>query len=710
MKIIAYVLIALGLGYTAANAGSFEAAWALPASQIPLALLELLVVPLSGFLLAGILFLSHRLPRFLATFIGTLAATHIVLVGLLLLGTVGTVPFGWDAYIPPASMAVATSVASALIYACSFIPVIQTIMAIGDRFYLADERGELSFGRFGSVRAREGTIAIALLAVIIAINLIQVALSVRFNFFYRDMFNALQTKDATTFWYQIFVIFISFAAIWVMVGLAEMLLRYFLLIRWRSYLNRYYVDNWLGDGLHYEMQLVGNGTDNPDQRITEDLRNYVESTIGLSIQLLNQIATLVSFVMILWGLSAGFTLPFTDIPIPGLLVWVALLYAVLGTWLIHLIGRPLIGLNFQKERVEADYRFSLARVREYSEQIALQKGQHAEAERLHKRFGAVIGNYLDIAWRTLKLTTFRFSFMQANVIFPYLLTAPYYFINKITLGQMQQTVDAFSRVQDAFNFFITIYTSLAEYKAVIDRLTTFENSMKRVEREHLQHPAAKIAGGESRDVRLRDVTVRLPDGQVLMGNFDLDFRKGEAILFTGPSGSGKSTLFRTIAGIWPFSSGRIEIPKDESVLELPQRPYVPQGTLRDAVTYPATAGTYSDAEITAALEAAKLGQFTESLDEERLWSQTLSLGEQQRLAVARALLAKPDWLFLDEATAALDEETEAAIYETLKSKLPQTTIVSIGHRSTLFAFHNRRIDVRNGADGKPVWQDKALLR
>lgn len=708
MRIIASVLIALGLGFIVAQTGAPAPAEASPVANTLLGFAGEAIVPLSSFLLAGILFLSHRVPRFMATFIGTLAVTHIVLVTLLLADAFNVVPFGWNAYVPPPAMAVAASVAATLVYACSFIPVIRTIMAIGDRFYSAQEPGEMKIGRFVAIRAKEGRIAIGLLALIIAINLFQVALSVRLNFFSRDMFNSFQTKDAAAFWYQILVIFISLASLWVVSGLLEMLSRYFLLIRWRSYLNRHYVNNWLGDGLHYEMQLIGNNTDNPDQRITDDLREYVENTHDLSIQLLNQVATLVSFIIILWGLSSGFTLPFTSIPVPGLLVWVALLYAGLGTWLIHLIGRPLIGLNFQKERVEADYRFSLTRVREYGEQIALLKGQHAEAERLHKRFGAIIGNYLDIAWRMMKLTTFRFSFNQANVVFPYLLVAPYFFIGQITLGQMQQTAGAFSNVQAAFNFFIAIYTILAAYKAVVDRLTSFENSMNRVGNELVTHPPAAVVAGAGTHMTLDDVSVRLPDGKVLMKNVDLDFRKGETLLVTGPSGSGKSTLFRTIAGIWPFSSGKITVPKGESVMELPQRPYVPQGSLRDAVTYPAVTGTYSDEAIQSALKAAKLDHFSGNLDEVRLWSQTLSLGEQQRLAVARALLAKPDWLLLDEATAALDEQTESELYATIKALLPATTVVSIGHRSTLKAFHERRIHLGKGADGEPVWQDGAV--
>lgn len=657
------------------------------------------LIPLSSLLFAGIVLLSRRISRFLATVIDTLAVLHMLLVMLLLLEAFDAVPFGWNAYVPPGAMAIAAAVTSALIYACSFIPVIRTITTIGDRFYLSREPDQLNLGPLGKYNMREGTIGVLLLATIVTINLIQIALSVRLNFFSRDMFNAIQVKDAAAFWYQLLGIFTPFATIWVIVGLIKIAVQFVLKIRWRAHLNRFYVNNWLGHGLHYEMQLTGQGTDNPDQRIADDLNSYVDTTYQLSIQLLSEVGTLVSFIVILWGLSAGFTLPGTDIPVPGLLVWVALLYAVFGTWISHLIGRPLIGLYFQKEKVEADYRFSLARIREYGEQIALLDGQHAEGERLHRRFGSIVDNYLGIALRMVKLSSFQFSFMQANVIFPYVLVAPYYFISKITLGQMQQTASAFSSVQSAFNFFIDAYTTLAAYKAVIDRLTTFENAMKAIVTDHKEHPPVAIVRDKNSDVVIDNVSVSLPDRSELIHDISLRFRDGEAVLLTGPSGSGKSTLFRTIAGIWPFGSGKIHIPEGESIMLLPQRPYIPQGTLRDAVTYPSVSGSYDDTAIIDAMKAAKLESFVSHLDDMRLWSQTLSLGEQQRLAIARALLARPDWLFLDEATAALDEETEAGIYAVLKQRLPQTTLVSIGHRSTLHAFHDRRINVRRDSEG-----------
>lgn len=655
-------------------------------------------LPLSTLALAGILYVGRRIPTFLRIFLVMLSVTHLVLV-LLILGAAGGLITGdYTGYVPPPSSALGATAFAAIIYGLSYVPVVRTICRITDRYLESQADSLIHIPFIGQVRAREGVIGTSIVAILIALNLAQVALNVRLSFFSRDMFNALEAKDAVAFWYQLFVIFTPLAAVFVAAALTEVLLQNVLMIRWRAFLNTYYVGQWLGDGTHYRMQLLGRSADNPDQRISDDLRKFVESTYSLSIGLMNQAATLVSFVAILWTISAGFTFPGTDVVVPGLLVWVCVAYAVLGTYVTHLIGRPLIPLNFQQERVEADYRFSLARLREYSEQVALLNGERAEEEAFGRRFERIVDNYMRIVIRLIKLNTFTSAYFQANVVVPYILTAPYYFVGRITLGQMQQVVGAFSRVESALTYFITIYTTLADYKAVLDRLTTFEEAIS----------SAQRVGGESKlavtpvtgqEVRLKDLDVRLPDGRKLLHSDGLAFRPGERTLLAGPSGSGKSTLFRAIAGIWPFGEGEVQVPEGQTMMLLPQRPYIPIGTLRDAVTYPSKSNAYGDAEITEALRTAKLPQIADRLDEERAWAQTLSLGEQQRLAVARALLAKPDWLLLDEATAALDEPTEEEIYGVVRQHLPNTTIVSIGHRSTLNAFHDRRVDMKKAEDG-----------
>lgn len=485
--------------------------------------------------------------------------------------------------------------------------------------------------------------------------------------------------------------------------------KYLFHIRWRQWLTRRYIDNWLAGSAHYKMLLAGSDADNPDQRIAEDINLFIANTRVLSLGLLSQVATLVSFAAVLWSLSANFTLPGTDIPVPGLLLWVALIYAVIGTWITHLIGKPLIGLSFAQQRYEADFRFSLARLREYGEQVALLSGEATEKERLRERFRHVVDNYMAILSRQKKLTAFTASFFQANVVVPYLFTAPYLFTRQITLGQMMQTVSAFSTVQGALTFFISAYTSFADYKAVVDRLSSFEDAITASHRLDENgagaQPLKPQTEGGVPAITISGLDLRVPSGRTVLTLPALTFRAGERTLVTGPSGIGKSTLFRAIAGIWPFGAGHIGLPEGQRVMLLPQRPYIPMGPLVGAVTYPSSAGTYSREDVARALEAVRLPQLVPKLDDEAPWSQTLSLGEQQRLAIARALLARPDWLLLDEATAALDEPTERAIYTLLQTALPNTTVVSIGHRSTLDAFHERRI----GLSAEGVASDTALV-
>ncbi|MET0428437.1 MAG: ABC transporter ATP-binding protein/permease, partial [Microvirga sp.] len=598
------------------------------------------LLPIALLGLSVALALSRTMSHYLKVFVGMLAVAEFILAGLQLADSAGLITGDLKGYVPPASMSVGATIFAFVIYGVSRIPVIGAIMQIADRYFTSPAPSVINVPLIGAVRAREGAIGTALLAFLIAINLGQVALNVRLNFFGRDMFNALQEKDAGAFWYQLFWIFVPLAAVFISIALVEVVSQYVLRIRWRTYLNSLYVHEWLEDGTHYRMQLVGREADNPDQRIADDLRSYIDQTYTLSIGLMNQCATLVSFIAILWSLSAGFTLPGTDTPVPGLLVWVCIAYALLGTWLTHAIGRPLIALYFQQERVEADYRFSLARLREYTEQIALLDGEAAEEQALNARFTMIVRNFMQIVRRVMRLQVFQSSYFQANVVVPYILTAPYYFIGRITLGQMQQTVGAFSSVQGALDFFITSYSTIANYKAVVDRLLTFESSIESVRRSTKAGEHVSLAPSTGTDLTVDDLHVALPDGRVLMRADGVSLRRGEATLLTGPSGSGKSTLFRAISGIWPFGRGRIRVPDGQSMMLLPQRPYIPMGSLRDAVNYPGSQGQYADAAISAALRDARLPALADRLDEERAWAQTLSLGEQQRLAVARALLAK----------------------------------------------------------------------
>ena len=534
----------------------------------------------------------------------------------------------------------------------------------------------------------------ALLGAVIGLELASVAISVLLNSWNARFYNALQERNWDNFVYELSY-FSVLAAMFIALAVYQLYLNQWLQIRWRAWMTERYLGDWLNDGAnHYRMQLQGDAADNPDQRMTDDVKLFVDRTLNIGVGLLSSIVTLASFVVILWSLSSAAPLHLfgKDIDIPGYMVWGALIYSVLGTWLTHLIGWPLVGLDFRQQQYEADFRFNLVRVRENSEQIALLHGEPAERERLRGRFGMVVQNWLGIMSRTKKITAFTASYSQASVIFPYILVAPAYFAQKIQLGGMMQTASAFGSVQGALSFFISAYRQLAEWQAVVARLDGFEAGI-----DTAQTLAARpanihvVASGTNDKIALDDLAIQLPNGTVLIEAEDFDLRRGEAVLLTGPSGAGKSTLFRAIAGIWPFGKGTVKIPGGATLMTLPQRPYFPVGSLSAAISYPAKEGTYTSENLEQVLSLVGLPSLGSRLGEEGHWNRTLSPGEQQRLGVARALLHAPQYLFLDEATASLDEPSEALLYRLIVEKLPATTIVSIGHRSTLDAFHQRRI-------------------
>ncbi len=538
-----------------------------------------------------------------------------------------------------------------------------------------------------------------LLAAVIAIELASVFLTVLFNRWNNVFYNALQERNWDVFTYQLGY-FAVLATFWVALKVYQLYLNQWLQIRWRRWMTARYLGGWLHDANHYRMQLLGDAADNPDQRIAEDTQRFVDLTLSLGVGLLSSVVTLVSFILILWGLSSEAPLHLfgKDIAIPGYMVWAALIYALLGTVLTHLIGWPLVGLNFQQQRYEADFRFNLVRARENAEQIALLRGEPAERSRLLSRFALVVGNWIDIMQRTKKLTAFTATYSQASVIFPYLLIAPAYFAEKVQLGGVMQTLSAFGSVQDALSFFITFYRTLAEWQSVVVRLAGFETSIENAEALTTKEDIIHVASGDKAAIDLKKLVVSLPNGAPLVTADGFTIRSGDRTLLTGPSGSGKSTLFRAIAGIWPFGTGSIDIPAQATLMMLPQRPYFPVGPLRAAITYPSEQGAFSPEQVGDALSAVGLPNLASRLDEDAHWNRTLSLGEQQRLGIVRALLHAPQYLFLDEATASLDEPSEAALYDLLKNRLPATTIVSIGHRSTLEAFHQRGVVLARAGD------------
>lgn len=549
-------------------------------------------------------------------------------------------------------------------------------------------------------RSEDKWMARGLLAAVIAIELMVVGLNVLFNRWNNVFYNALQERNLDVFTYQLGY-FSVLAAIWIALKVYQLYLNQWLQIRWRRWLTERYLGGWLAHGNHYRMQLQGDAADNPDQRIAEDTQLFVDRTLSLGVGLLSSVVTLASFVIILWGLSDAAPLHLfgQDIAIPGYLVWAALIYAVIGTVLTHLIGAPLMGLNFKQQQYEADFRFNLVRARENAEQIALLHGENVERLRLSTRFSRVAGNWLAIMSRTKKLTAFTASYAQAAVIFPYIMVAPAYFARKMELGGMMQTASAFGSVQDALSFFITAYRTLAEWQAGVARLDGFEQAITGAEALNSTADIIHVAPADNGAIDLNELAINLPNGAPLIAANGFQFRSGESTLFTGPSGAGKSTLFRAIAGIWPFGTGRIAIPAQATLMMLPQRPYFPVGTLQDAIAYPAETSAFTPERIADAITAVGLPALVSRLDEEAHWNRMLSLGEQQRLGVARALLHAPQYLFLDEATASLDEPSEAKLYQLIAERLPATTLISIGHRSTLQAFHRRNVTLTKAAAG-----------
>jgi putative ATP-binding cassette transporter len=541
-----------------------------------------------------------------------------------------------------------------------------------------------------------------LLLVNVALILATVYMTVLFNQWYNAFYNALQAKAQAEFFHQLGR-FCVLAAIYILIAVYRIYLNQMLQIRWRRWLTERYLGDWLRDRNYYRMQLKDAGTDNPDQRIAEDFRLFVDESLSLGLGFLNAAVTLGSFVAILWSLSGPLEIPLggTTYVIYGYMVWVAIVYAIVGTWLTHKIGKPLIPLNFNQQKYEADFRYNLVRFRENSEGVALYRGEEDELRGFRSRFNAVVENWWAIMKRQKLLTFFTAGYSQAAVIFPFVVGAPRFFSGAIQLGGLVQISNAFGQVQGALSWFIDAYTNFASWKASVDRLISFHNALARAQQESRAGPGpARVADERNPDLVLSDLELELPTGRILLPRVDITVRSGDHLLIKGPSGSGKSTLFRAIAGIWPFGAGQVRLPENFRALFLPQRPYFPLGTLRQMVTYPSAPDAFTDAQVLTALEATGLGHLAERLDEQQNWAQQLSGGEQQRIAIARALLYRPAWLFLDEATSALDEPSQAQMYQLIRDLLKDTSIISIAHRNALADFHGKVLDLEPRKDEK----------
>ena len=658
------------------------------------------------------LWFSGRVSAFLKVLMVIFAVETLLFGAVYLISHLGYWPPSLVAFLIPDSLALAVSLFGIAVYAVSHLSVVRKIMALADPYFTTSEIAICGVWPLPRMSLKLSRLAALMVVFLVLLNQIEVAISVRLSFVNQALFNALQVKNASQFWHLIFFVLLPWAMVFIAAVVIEFVTTSYLVLRWRRFLTQHFTTRWLSHSTHYRMAVARMQTDNPDQRIQDDINAFIDGgtnrifgsntsygVYGYSISLIAQMTSLVSYAIVLWVLSRNFTLPGTALIIPGLLFWVAVLYAGAGTLFTHLIGRPLVRLAFAQQRFEANFRFGLARLREYSEQVALLNGEPRETSAIKGRFQSIFDNYLKII-RIRKFLTMFLNFLgQINSLVPLVVAAPFYFLGKIKLGVMMQTLQSFSQVQSSLTFFMDSYTSMADFAAVVNRLTTFEADIARarllgIAPPHIQHIAAA-----STDLTLQGVSVGKPDGGTIVTVPDLVLRRGQSALISGPSGSGKSSLLRAISGIWPFGEGKVSPPEGASLMLLPQRPYIPIGTLRAAITYPAAPEDFSDETIRAALVRAQLPDYVGRLDDEDIWSQRLSGGEQQRVALARALLAKPDWLFLDEATAALDEATEARLYRALHEALPQTTIISIGHRASLTAYHQRQIAMQPGADG-----------
>ena len=534
---------------------------------------------------------------------------------------------------------------------------------------------------------------LTLLATVVGLSLVTVWLEVKFNYWNRDFYNTFESRDQAEFFRQLGM-FALLALMWIVTRVYRLYFLQMLQIEWRAWLTDRFLGDWMKDQAHYRMQLLDRGTDNPDQRIAEDLRLFVELTSELILGLLEAAVLLVSFIIILWTLSGPLEL--FGVTIPGYLLWVALIYAGVGTLLTHFIGRKLIGLDFNQQRVEADFRFSLVRLRENSEGVALYRGENEELSGLRGRFAAVIGNFWQIMYKRKQLGWFTSFYYQLAIIFPYVVVAPRFFSGAIPLGAIFQTASAFNQVQGSLSWFINAYVMFASWKATVDRLIGFSASLERVREEAVKLDGERVEGSEN-SLAVQDLTIALPQGTPLLGRTAFELKPGEHVLVTGPSGAGKSTFFRALSGIWPYWKGRIRLPRGARLLFLPQKPYLPIGTLKRAVCYPDDPVQHSDESVRETIARVGLAHFAGELERSENWSQVLSGGEQQRLAFARALLTRPDWLFLDEATASLPEADQDRLYRLLSEHLKRTTIVSIGHRESLAKYHAKRLDWRGSA-------------
>ena len=541
-----------------------------------------------------------------------------------------------------------------------------------------------------------------LILLLLVLTACQVAIQLRFNLWNRDFFNALENRDAAAFRHQI-LLFLGLAALSMSAAVYQLYVKQLIQLRWREWLTKHLLEAWLADGRQYQLEMGGTGADNPDQRIAEDARVATELAVDFMTGLLNSALMLAAFVGVLWAMSGplALTIAGRGIEIPGYMVWAALFYAILGTSLTLLVGRPLVRLNIARTAAEADFRFGLTRARESGEGIALIRGEADERRGLAAGFARVAGAVKGVMRSQRNLMWLTSAYGSIAMIFPTVVAAPAYFAGAITLGGLMQIGAAFGQVQWSLNWFVDNFPRIAEWRSAVTRLVTFQDAVEQLGalQADPNQPTITVTQGSADSLVFRHLEVAFANGTTVIGEASAEIQAGERVLIKGESGTGKSTLFRAIAGLWPWGAGEIVTPPLDRVMFLPQRPYLPLGSLRGALSYPAEPGRFGDAEIGEALKAVSLAPLAGRLDEVERWDRVLSLGEQQRLAFARLLLQRPDWIFMDEATAALDEANQDAMMTLVVERLPEAALVSIGHRPGLEAFHTRTLTLRRAEGG-----------
>lgn len=540
-------------------------------------------------------------------------------------------------------------------------------------------------------QSEERNKAFLLLIAIVALTLGIVYMLVLLNQWNNSFYSALQNYETDKLFDEL-IHFSWLAAIYIILSVYSYVLQQTLILNWRRWMTNRFIDIWLKNRTYYHLQMFGKDTDNPDQRISEDVRLFVEMTLSFAIGILKAFCTFASFAFVLYKLSGSleFTFMGREWSIDGYMFWAALVYSVIGTWVTHLVGKKLVQLNFVQQRYEADFRFSMIRLRENAENIAFYRGEQQESGVFKERFTLLLDNFWRLVTKHKQLIWLNSGYSQIAIIFPFVVAMNRYLSKEITLGGLMQVANAFGSVQTSLSYFIDVYASLAQWKAVVLRLTYFGRHMHEVSSEADRFHVDRFVTAEV--VSADGLQVNLPDGTPLLKKISFTLEPGQNVLIRGVSGSGKSTLLRAISGIWPFVEGRISLPDTKDLMFIPQRPYLPLGTLRNALLYPGTK-MISDEHLLKLMEQCEIGYLSDKLDVVGDWSHVLSIGEQQRLAFVRAHVQQPLWLFLDEATSALDETTEAKMYMQLSSSLPNTTVVSIGHRSTLNKYHQKALNI-----------------